>query len=232
MSVTRGQRAVCNVRHEVPQRMCRRLLMCHDRAERDEFHLIREFLGQMLGVRCQSITEAAGAIQDAGLRVLPNPDRAPSHGHGFGRLSRCPARLDPGGEFGAAPERYDFRCGSRPAVRSRGTTGDRDSAGDAFAHVLKVVVPARNGRGRRTAIDESTCPSCNEGMTTILELRDRLTDLLMDGVRADTPCVTDMTRTLGVRDIDLRLQRMTKIGASGRYRRDTTPGRESNALMF
>ena len=69
-------------------------------------------------------------------------------------------------------------------------------------------------------------------MTTILELRDRLTNLLMDGVPADTPCVTDTTRSNGIRDVDLRRWPTTPIGNTGRYRRDKAPGNEPNALMF
>ena len=62
-----GQSAACNLRHDIRQRMCRWLLMCHDRAGRDEFHLTHEFFGQMLGVRRQSISEVAGRLQDEGL---------------------------------------------------------------------------------------------------------------------------------------------------------------------
>jgi Mn-dependent DtxR family transcriptional regulator len=41
--------------------------MTHDRVGRDEFHLSHEFLAVMLGVRRQSVTVVAGALQAAGL---------------------------------------------------------------------------------------------------------------------------------------------------------------------
>jgi CRP-like cAMP-binding protein len=58
-----GQSAACNLRHDVQQRMCRWLLMLHDRVGRDEFYLTQEFFGQMLGVRRQSISDSAGQLQ-------------------------------------------------------------------------------------------------------------------------------------------------------------------------
>ena len=41
--------------------------MTHDRVGADEFQLSQEFLAIMLGVRRQSVTLAAGALQTAGL---------------------------------------------------------------------------------------------------------------------------------------------------------------------
>jgi len=57
----------CNHVHSVQQRMCRWLLMTHDRVGADEFHLTQEFLAQMLGVRRPSVTVAAGLLQKEGL---------------------------------------------------------------------------------------------------------------------------------------------------------------------
>ena len=62
-----SQSTVCNHRHSVKKRMCRWLLMSHDRAGTDEFPLTHEFLAQMLGVRRPSVTAAAGILQKAGL---------------------------------------------------------------------------------------------------------------------------------------------------------------------
>ena len=61
------QTTACNHVHSVQQRMCRWLLMTHDRVGADEFHLTQEFLAQMLGVRRPSVTVAAGHLQRAGL---------------------------------------------------------------------------------------------------------------------------------------------------------------------
>ena len=62
-----SQSTVCNHRHSVEKRMCRWLLMSHDRVGTDEFPLTHEFLAQMLGVRRPTVTAAAGSLQTAGL---------------------------------------------------------------------------------------------------------------------------------------------------------------------
>lgn len=62
-----SQNAACNQVHGVSERMCRWLLMTHDRVGADEFQLTQEFLAQMLGVRRPSVTVAAGELQRAGL---------------------------------------------------------------------------------------------------------------------------------------------------------------------
>jgi CRP-like cAMP-binding protein len=62
-----SQTTACNHVHSVQQRMCRWLLMTHDRVGADEFHLTKELLAQMLGVRRPSVTVAAGLLQRDGL---------------------------------------------------------------------------------------------------------------------------------------------------------------------
>src|ERR1700733_3246379 len=62
-----SQSIVCNHRHSVEQRMCRWLLMSHNRVGADEFPLTQEFLAQMLGVRRPTVTAVAGILQKAGL---------------------------------------------------------------------------------------------------------------------------------------------------------------------
>ena len=59
--------AVCNRLHPVEQRLCRWLLMCHDRVERDELQMTQEFISSVLGGRRETVTVAAGRLQDAGL---------------------------------------------------------------------------------------------------------------------------------------------------------------------
>jgi CRP-like cAMP-binding protein len=61
-----SQGSACNRIHSAEQRCARWLLMTHDRVSRDEFELTHEFLAQMLGVRRATVTEIAGALQDAG----------------------------------------------------------------------------------------------------------------------------------------------------------------------
>ncbi|HEX6985644.1 MAG TPA: Crp/Fnr family transcriptional regulator, partial [Planctomycetaceae bacterium] len=62
-----SQNAACGLSHSVEERMCRWLLMCADRAGRDEFAITQEFLSQMLGVRRQAVNITAGLLEHAGL---------------------------------------------------------------------------------------------------------------------------------------------------------------------
>jgi len=62
-----SQTAVCNRLHSVEQRLCRWLLLSRDRGESDELRMSQEFIANMLGGRRESVTVAAGRLQDAGL---------------------------------------------------------------------------------------------------------------------------------------------------------------------
>jgi CRP-like cAMP-binding protein len=58
-----SQSAVCNRVHLVEARLARWLLMTHDRVGSDEFRLTQEFLSNMLGVRREAVSKAAGEFQ-------------------------------------------------------------------------------------------------------------------------------------------------------------------------
>jgi CRP-like cAMP-binding protein len=62
-----SQTAVCNRLHSVEQRLCRWLLLCHDRKNRRDLLMTQELIANMLGGRRESVTVAAGHLQDAGL---------------------------------------------------------------------------------------------------------------------------------------------------------------------
>jgi CRP-like cAMP-binding protein len=62
-----SQSLVCNQMHSVEERICRWLLMAHDRVGKDELDLTQDFIAQMLGIRRATVTVVAGLLQKAGL---------------------------------------------------------------------------------------------------------------------------------------------------------------------
>ena len=62
-----AQTAVCNRHHSVDQQLCRWLLLSLDRLVGDELVMTQELIANMLGVRREGVTEAAGHLQSAGL---------------------------------------------------------------------------------------------------------------------------------------------------------------------
>jgi CRP-like cAMP-binding protein len=63
------QTVACNAMHSVEQKICRWLLMMHDRADGRELRYTHEFLAFMLGANRKSVTLAAQSLQRAGLIV-------------------------------------------------------------------------------------------------------------------------------------------------------------------
>ena len=61
-----GQTAVCNRHHTLDQQLCRWLLTGLDRLSSDEVTMTQEAIANMLGVRRESVTQAAGRVQDSG----------------------------------------------------------------------------------------------------------------------------------------------------------------------
>lgn len=62
-----GQAAVCNRHHPVEQQLCRYLLLTLDRLDSNDLVMTQETIANMLGVRREGVTEAAGKLQRAGL---------------------------------------------------------------------------------------------------------------------------------------------------------------------
>lgn len=62
-----SQTALCNRLHNADERLARWLLMCRDRAGKDDLALTHELLAQMLGTRRSTVSLSAGTLQAAGL---------------------------------------------------------------------------------------------------------------------------------------------------------------------
>src|SRR5687767_7317124 len=62
-----SQTVACNRFHPIEQRLCRWILMTHDRVGDDHLPLTQEFIAMMLGVRRASVTVSAATLQRAGM---------------------------------------------------------------------------------------------------------------------------------------------------------------------
>jgi len=62
-----AQTAVCNRHHTLDQQLCRWLLLSMDRLPGSELKMTQELIANMLGVRREGVTVAAGDLQAAGL---------------------------------------------------------------------------------------------------------------------------------------------------------------------
>lgn len=62
-----AQTAVCNRHHSVDQQLCRWLLLSLDRLPSNQLSMTQELIANMLGVRREGVTDAAGKLQSLGL---------------------------------------------------------------------------------------------------------------------------------------------------------------------
>ncbi len=62
-----AQTAVCNRHHSVDQQLCRWLLLSLDRLSSNQLAMTQELIANMLGVRREGVTEAAGKLQKLGV---------------------------------------------------------------------------------------------------------------------------------------------------------------------
>ena len=62
-----SQTAVCNRHHSIDQQLCRWLLLSIDRLPTNKIEMTQELIGNMLGVRREGVTRAAGKLHKAGL---------------------------------------------------------------------------------------------------------------------------------------------------------------------
>src|SRR5580700_4127741 len=61
-----AQTAVCNRHHSVDQQLCRWLLLSLDRLSSNQLVMTQELIANMLGVRREGVTEAAGKLEKLG----------------------------------------------------------------------------------------------------------------------------------------------------------------------
>jgi hypothetical protein len=80
--VQAAQTAASSGNNELPERLARWFLMCHDRVEGDEKAITHEFLGMMLAVRRSGVTVALHSLEGAsaikarrGLVTVTNRER-------------------------------------------------------------------------------------------------------------------------------------------------------------
>jgi len=62
-----SQTAVCNRHHTVDQQLCRWLLLSLDRLNSNQLVMTQELIANMLGVRREGVTDAAGKLQKLGV---------------------------------------------------------------------------------------------------------------------------------------------------------------------
>ncbi len=62
-----AQTAVCNRHHTVDQQLCRWLLLSLDRLSSNQLSMTQELIANMLGVRREGVTDAAGKLQNLGV---------------------------------------------------------------------------------------------------------------------------------------------------------------------
>jgi CRP-like cAMP-binding protein len=62
-----AQTAVCNRHHTIDQQLCRWLLLSLDRLSHNRLTMTQELIANMLGVRREGVTEAAGKLQRSGI---------------------------------------------------------------------------------------------------------------------------------------------------------------------
>ena len=98
-----AQTAVCNRHHSLDQQLCRWLLLTIDRLNHPEIKTTQELISNMLGVRREGVTEAAGKLQKAGvisyrrghIKVLDRPSLEKMSCECYGVVRRETERLLP-----------------------------------------------------------------------------------------------------------------------------------------
>ena len=112
-----GQTAVCNRHHSIDQQLCRWLLMSLDRLPSNKLIMTQDLIANMLGVRREGVTEAAGKLQRAGaisynrgrIEVLDRPHLETLSCECYDVVRREYARLLPWASAGKVSPPHTFR---------------------------------------------------------------------------------------------------------------------------
>jgi CRP-like cAMP-binding protein len=95
--------ALANARYNMPERLARWLLMCHDRLRDDDLHLTHEFLSLMLGVRRSGVTNEIHILEGVGaIRATRGNIRI---------LNRQKLEEIAGGSYGTPEQEYERHVG-------------------------------------------------------------------------------------------------------------------------
>ena len=144
------QSSICNSRHSVEQRLSRWLLGALDRGEACELTATHEWLGEILGVRRESVTAAAGVLQQSGaircgrgrLTVLERGELELRSCECYGVVRELHARLLRTGGEPSRPRRDAF-----PAPEPHPQLGVARAHRDRYTHPLSLGADARPGYG-------------------------------------------------------------------------------------
>ena len=118
-----AQTAVCNRHHSVDQQLCRWLLLSLDRLPSNVLTMTQDLIANMLGVRREGVTEAAGALQRAGLIRYARGRITVLDRRGLeARCCEC---------YAVVKAEFDRLLPSARAARSRPRNGSRSRAGRA-----------------------------------------------------------------------------------------------------
>ena len=140
-----GQIAVCNRYHTVEQQLCRWLLLSLDRLPGNDVSMTQELIANMLGVRREGVTEAAGRLQKAGLIHY-------SRGH-IAVLDRPRLEAQACECYAVVKREYDYLF---PSENTIGNTGVHATEGDDMCHISRSQSRSPSVAGVPVGIRTST----------------------------------------------------------------------------
>ena len=142
-----AQTAVCNRHHSIDQQLCRWLLLSLDRLCGNDLTMTQELIANMLGVRREGVTDAAGKLQHMGIisysrghitsttsRTMDLADCASSHGRGYRISNRKPIPC-------SRSRSVDYGSVQSTSQLCRRRNGEAPCAEPQFERVRRAVRP-------------------------------------------------------------------------------------------